>query len=222
VVIQIASCSSGETYYPVSGLVKVDGKPASGALLTFHPDPPGDPKTTFPATAKAGTDGKFTLTTGANGGVKAGKYFVTIIWPDPNKKLTDAQRMMGAVPELQDEAAVPDVVAVLQAGLRIGVVLRHHRNRHRVLGQDVHRHDVVRDEVDGIDRREFAVDVHHEPVVGVDVRLHGVVHLRLDEAGRTSLALLVPLLLLGLIVLGGEVVKSRRQGERARREPEQE
>jgi hypothetical protein len=98
-VIQIASCSSGETFYPVSGLVKVDGKPASGALLTFHPDPPGDPKTTFPATAKAGTDGKFTVATGANGGVKAGKYFVTIIWPDPNKKLTDAQRMMGASPD---------------------------------------------------------------------------------------------------------------------------
>jgi hypothetical protein len=98
-ILMLSACATDEKLLAITGEVIVGGKPAVGALLMFHPDPPGDPKTTFPATAKAGSDGKFSLDTGLKSGVRPGKYVVTITWPDPGKTLTDAQKMMGVNPE---------------------------------------------------------------------------------------------------------------------------
>ena len=92
----------------------------------------------------------------------------------------------GPVGELDDQAGVTDVVAVFQARLRVGVVHRHHRDRHRVFGQDVDRHDIVGHVFDRVDHAELAVDEQDEPVVRVDVELQGVGWGRLDEAGRVA------------------------------------
>src|SRR5262245_59827824 len=91
--VWVTSCSSGGTLYPVRGKVSVGGKAAAGANLVFHPEG-GDMKS-VPATATAGPDGTFTLVTGDKSGARAGKYVVTVVWPDPTKKPTEAQLMMG-------------------------------------------------------------------------------------------------------------------------------
>lgn len=101
----VPGCNNGDKLEPVSGSVLVDGKPASGALVMFLPDPPGDLKASTP-TATCAADGTFQMFTSATGGVRAGHYVVTIVWPDPNFKITDAQRMMGARP-----ADAPDLLA---------------------------------------------------------------------------------------------------------------
>ena len=87
----------------------------------------------------------------------------------------------GAVRELDDQARIPDVVAVFQAGLGVGVVHRHDRDGHRVFGHDVDRDDVVRHIFDRVDDAELAVDEEDEPVIGVDVGLDRVRHLRLFQ-----------------------------------------
>ena len=87
-------CGSGEKLSPVTGSVTVGTKPAAGAIVMFIPETP-DLKAQ-PSTATAKADGTFEMSTGVSGGVRPGKYIVTVVWPDPNVKITDAQRMMGA------------------------------------------------------------------------------------------------------------------------------
>ena len=97
-------CGSDAALHPVTGTVMVDGKPAVGAQVMFLADGPTD-MTATPATATVAADGSFTMATGVAGGVKPGRYAVTVVWPDPSMKLTDAQRMMGASP-----SDAPDVL----------------------------------------------------------------------------------------------------------------
>jgi len=85
---------SGGGLVPVKGVVKVEGKPAAGAVVTFHLQDGG--MNNSPATAIAGPDGSFSLTTGEAQGVKPGKYKVTVTWPDPSKKPSQKEIMMGA------------------------------------------------------------------------------------------------------------------------------
>lgn len=84
----------GGSLVPVKGVVKVDGKPAAGAVVTFHQQGAG--MQGRPATAIAGADGAFTLMTGEAAGVQPGKYKVTVTWPDPSKKPSQTEIMMGA------------------------------------------------------------------------------------------------------------------------------
>jgi len=91
----LTGCSQSSSLEPVTGKVRVEGKPARGAMVMFHTDGPANIRST-PATATVGDDGSFTMATGVLGGVKPGRYLATVVWPDPNVKLTDAQRMMGA------------------------------------------------------------------------------------------------------------------------------
>ena len=80
-----------------------------------------------------------------------------------------------AVGEFQDEAAVTDVgVVVFHAGFRIRVVACHDGDGHRILGQDIQRDNVVRDERDGVGGDKAPVDVEHEPIVSVDRGTDGV------------------------------------------------
>src|SRR5262245_12197198 len=95
----VVGCAGGEKLVPVTG------KPAAGALVMFYVDGTPDPNST-PATATAKDDGSFTVSTGVAGGMRPGKYIVTVVWPDPNKKPTDAQRMMGYSP-----SDAPDLLA---------------------------------------------------------------------------------------------------------------
>jgi hypothetical protein len=102
VALAASSCSSG-SLHPVRGKVVVGDKPAAGALVMFHPE--GGDLNDVPASGVAGEDGTFTLATGDKAGAHAGKYVVTIVWPDPAKKPTPQQVMMGLAPD------APDVLA---------------------------------------------------------------------------------------------------------------
>jgi hypothetical protein len=82
----VASCSqrSGPVLYPVKGSAVFDGRPAAGAVLTFHRIGDLD-KTNLPHAVVA-TDGSFSVTTFVPGdGAAAGKYAVTVIWRKKGK-----------------------------------------------------------------------------------------------------------------------------------------
>ena len=92
----LAGCG-GESFTPVTGKVMVNGKPAVGASVMFFPEGSTDIKA-IPGSGVVDENGSFTMASGAVPGMKPGKYIVTVIWPDPAKKPTDAQRMAGANP----------------------------------------------------------------------------------------------------------------------------
>src|SRR4051812_4623114 len=73
---------------PVRGRLLVDGKPAAGAILTFHRAGDAD-KANLPY-AVVGADGSFVLSTGGGqDGAAPGKYQVTIIWKKKGKSGDD-------------------------------------------------------------------------------------------------------------------------------------
>lgn len=79
----LAACSSsppGSTVYPVKGQVFFKGKPAEGAVVTFHPE--GNP-TARVLQGVVRADGSFALTTTTAGdGAAPGKYAVCLSWTD--------------------------------------------------------------------------------------------------------------------------------------------
>ena len=99
-VLGLASCSSGGSLYPVRGKVTVGAKPAVGASVVFQLE--GNDISAIPATGTCGADGTFTLMTRDKPGARAGKYIVTVIWPDAAKKPTEQQIMMGLAPDAPD------------------------------------------------------------------------------------------------------------------------
>jgi hypothetical protein len=100
-VLACPSCSSDGGLSPVAGKVMVNGKPAAGARVIFLPEGATDMNVVAPyGTAK--DDGSFTLTTGDKPGAKPGKYVVTVVWPDPAKKPSETQKMMGMAPDAPD------------------------------------------------------------------------------------------------------------------------
>ncbi|HAC93029.1 MAG TPA: hypothetical protein DCF63_20720 [Planctomycetaceae bacterium] len=72
----------GEPLIQVSGSVLVDGKPAEGAVVLFHPD--GNDIGTV-SSAVAGPDGKIAPVTDMKPGMLAGDYRVTVTWTGPPK-----------------------------------------------------------------------------------------------------------------------------------------
>lgn len=92
--VLLCGCSNEARLYPVKGKVSVGGKDAIGATLTFHTDPPS--ANTFPSTGTIGEDGYYNLFTNGKQGIAAGNYIVTVVWPDPSKKPTPQEIMMGA------------------------------------------------------------------------------------------------------------------------------
>lgn len=71
---------------PVRGAALFKGKPAAGAILSFHPLNDVGPMTARPRST-VGSDGVFELTTYAtNDGAPKGEYIITIYWPDPSKR----------------------------------------------------------------------------------------------------------------------------------------
>jgi hypothetical protein len=85
VLITAVSCSSrGTALYPVSGSVVFEGRPAAGAVLTFHRVGDSD-KTNLPH-AVVREDGTFSLTTRVPGdGAAPGQYEITVIWRKKGK-----------------------------------------------------------------------------------------------------------------------------------------
>jgi len=82
----------GPSLVQVTGSVTVDGKPANGATVIFHPTSQ-DVKLIPAATTDEG--GKFKLATSAKEGVPVGSYDVTVTWPDPSVQPTPAQKLQG-------------------------------------------------------------------------------------------------------------------------------
>jgi len=88
-----AGCAkSGDTLVPVSGHVTVDGKPAAGAAVVFHPAD-GNPNGTHPV-GQVDADGNFQLTTIRSGdGAAPGEYRVTLTWyvSPPGKRVVEGE-----------------------------------------------------------------------------------------------------------------------------------
>jgi hypothetical protein len=95
-VLLLTGCG-GESFTPVTGVVRVNGKPAVGASVMFFPEGSTDIKA-IPGSGVVDENGGFTVATGSTRGLKPGKYIVTVIWPDPAKKPTELQRIAGANP----------------------------------------------------------------------------------------------------------------------------
>ena len=77
----VLSGCGGNSLTQVSGSITVDGAPAVGALVIYHPVGQGKM-----ATGVADAEGKFQLVTDAEVGAPTGKYQVTVTWPDPKQK----------------------------------------------------------------------------------------------------------------------------------------
>jgi hypothetical protein len=106
----LSAAGCGDTFRPVKGKILVNGQPAVGAQVMFFPEGKADINY-VPPTGTAAEDGTFTLATGGKPGAPAGKYVVTVVWPDPNKKLTAAEKMqgLGDIPDLlKGQYATPD------------------------------------------------------------------------------------------------------------------
>jgi hypothetical protein len=92
-------CGKSNGLHPVQGSVIVNGSPADGAVVLFHPEGlPGG----VTASGVAGEDGLFVLSSGLEKGVAAGSYHVTVIWPDPSKKPKEPQMMTGSSVQIPD------------------------------------------------------------------------------------------------------------------------
>jgi hypothetical protein len=108
----VSGCSSSDDgrmkVYPVSGKVTVGGQPAAGAQVVFYG---ATPELTGPGTvAPAGTtdeNGAFTLRSyEAGDGAPAGKFKVTVIWPEPTPE--GAGEMFQAKDRLNGQYDSPD------------------------------------------------------------------------------------------------------------------
>lgn len=117
-----SGCGSRPEYmetdvFPASGELKIDGLPASGAFVLFHPvGDVGMTKGNKPF-ARVAADGSFLVTTYNTGdGAPDGNYRVTVIWPeDPDARGPSPDRLRGrySQPEtsgLRAEMAAPRTV----------------------------------------------------------------------------------------------------------------
>ncbi len=92
-LLVIGGCGSPSSgLVNVSGKVTVDGQPAEGAVLLFHPE--GAPQGTA-SSAVAQPDGTFRIVTDGNQGIPEGSYLVTATWPDPAVKPPEAGGGLG-------------------------------------------------------------------------------------------------------------------------------
>jgi hypothetical protein len=84
VVLLLPGCGSGPRLYDIPGSITVDGQPADGATLLFHPE--DLKKIPWTSTANVDPDGTFKVITDMKPGIPAGKFKVTLTWPDPSQK----------------------------------------------------------------------------------------------------------------------------------------
>jgi hypothetical protein len=82
-LLMLPGCGSGgPSLVKAKGKVLVDGAPASGAILLFHPATTNGEV----ASAIADENGVFTPILGTAEGIPEGEYRVTVVWPDPKVK----------------------------------------------------------------------------------------------------------------------------------------
>ncbi len=110
-LLLLAGCSSGGSYLPAGGVVKLaDGTPCDGALVVFHPQDTGkenDPK----PVAECDAQGEFQLTTmSPQDGAAAGAYGVTVVWnkaPDKESKFSLSSESAGGADRLKGKYGMP-------------------------------------------------------------------------------------------------------------------
>jgi len=98
VIVGLAGCGGGSSsvkLYPVTGTVTVDGQPAEGVALVFHPS--AESGQVCSATSDA--SGKFAVFFQAEKGMPEGSYRVTASWPEP---LKEGFGGMGEMPDQPD------------------------------------------------------------------------------------------------------------------------
>lgn len=117
--LALASTSCGGSapkLYLVTGQVLVDGQPAEGATIVFHP------KNSTPESLRPGAvvekDGTFTLQTYPHGdGAPEGEYVVLVTWfedPPPGKEGPESPK--SKLPLRYADAAQTDLKATVKAG----------------------------------------------------------------------------------------------------------
>jgi hypothetical protein len=74
----------GPSLVPVTGSVTVDGKPANGATVIFHPT---DKEMKLIPAATTDEGGKFKLATSAREGAPVGSYDITVVWRSRSRSL---------------------------------------------------------------------------------------------------------------------------------------
>lgn len=95
--------------HPLSGGVFVNGKPAVGALITFHPTDKPDWKALRPF-ALVGADGTFKAGTyDPEDGVPAGTYRVTVVWAPVSTGGPEPDRLKGIYGDTNRPAATVTV-----------------------------------------------------------------------------------------------------------------
>ncbi|MFO1063888.1 MAG: hypothetical protein U0892_08505 [Pirellulales bacterium] len=95
-VLMSGGCYESNSLIQVTGSISVGGKPARGASVRFYPASQTD--SLFPAMGTVDEEGRYSLSTRGSAGVAAGKYRVTIVWPDPSVRFTADQIEAGASP----------------------------------------------------------------------------------------------------------------------------
>lgn len=91
-LLVIVGCDGNSGLVEVHGTILVDGSPAKGAVLLFHPE--GATAAT-PSSAQAKDDGTFAPVTDTKPGIPPGNYIVTLTWPDPSHQVSDREKMLG-------------------------------------------------------------------------------------------------------------------------------
>jgi hypothetical protein len=103
--LAFTSCSSAKRIYPVEGKVLFEGKPASGAMVQFHPVS-SDEKDPLVPQAQVAADGSFRLTSlEFEDGAPAGRYAVTVFWGVPSKGGDGFDRILVPVRYLKSETS---------------------------------------------------------------------------------------------------------------------
>jgi hypothetical protein len=54
----------------------------------------------------------------------------------------------GAVAKFENEPGIANLRALFEPRRRLGIIFGQHRDRHRLLGQDFHRHLIMRQKID--------------------------------------------------------------------------
>jgi hypothetical protein len=86
--MMIFGCGSKSELYPAHGKVYVEGKPAEGAIIVFHPTSETETAVHRPS-AQVQADGSFTLE------APPGAYQVAVVW---YAEASQSNRITGAVP----------------------------------------------------------------------------------------------------------------------------
>jgi hypothetical protein len=119
VPLLVAGCGRSNRLptFAVRGQVSYQGRPATAALVIFHPVAGGEQFADVRPTGRVAADGSFTLTTyQANDGAPAGEYDVTIDWREPTAPVEGAPPGRSLLPPRYGKPQLSKLHAHIQEG----------------------------------------------------------------------------------------------------------